>query len=39
MIRETISEWWWKHGDNILAHIPLATFTAILVLAYIADHV
>lgn len=39
MFKELISEFWWRHGDNILAHIPLAIFTAILALAYIADHV
>lgn len=39
MIKEMLYEWWWRHGDNILAHIPLATFAAIMVLAYIADHV
>ena len=39
MIRELISEWWWKHGDNILAHIPMTIFIAILVAAYVADHV
>lgn len=39
MFKEIISEFWWRHGDNILAHIPLATFVAILALAYIADHI
>lgn len=38
-MREVLDYFWWKYGDNILAHIPLVTFIAILVAAYVADHV
>ena len=38
-MKELIDEWWWRHGDSVLAHIPMITFVGILLAAYVADHI